>query len=89
MSLNVEIVAPDRKVWSGEAKQLSARTVEGEIGILPGHSPMLAVLGNGEVHIDPVDGKRSTITIDGGFISVDKDQVRLVAERVDATALTA
>ena len=87
MSLQVEIVAPDRIVWSGEARQLSARTVAGEIGILPQHEPMLAVLGDGDVHVDPVDGQRETITISGGFISVDNDKVTLVAERVDAANL--
>ncbi len=89
MSLQVEIVAPDRIVWSGDARQLSARTVEGEIGILPGHEPMLAVLGNGDVLVDPVDGQRETVTIDGGFMSVDHDKVTLVAERVDAVGLEA
>lgn len=87
MSLQVEIVAPDRIVWSGDARQLSARTVEGEIGILPGHEPMLAVLGNGDVLIDPVDGSRETVTVDGGFMSVDNNKVTLVAERVDAAGL--
>ena len=47
MPLNVEIVAPERKVWTGEASQVSARTVEGEVGILPGHTPLLATLGTG------------------------------------------
>lgn len=89
MSLQVEIVAPDRVVWSGDASQLSARTIEGEIGILPGHEPMLAVLGNGDVLVDPVGGQRETVKIDGGFMSVDNDKVTLVAERVDAAGLDA
>lgn len=89
MSLQVEIVAPDRIVWSGEARQLFARTVDGELGILPQHAPLLAVLGDGEVHVDPVGGERETITVDGGFISVDHDKVTLVAERVEAPGLDA
>ena len=44
--LHVELVAADRKVWEGEAKQVSARTVEGELGILPGHTPLLGILVN-------------------------------------------
>ncbi|RNI20936.1 F0F1 ATP synthase subunit epsilon [Flexivirga caeni] len=83
------MVAPDRVVWSGEARQLSARTIEGEIGILPQHEPLLAVLGDGDVLIDPVGGERQTVTINGGFISVDNDKVTLVAERVDAASLGA
>ena len=47
--LNVEIVSEERSIWSGAASAVSARTVNGEIGILPGHTPMLAVLGDGAV----------------------------------------
>ncbi|TWE07968.1 F0F1 ATP synthase subunit epsilon [Rudaeicoccus suwonensis] len=87
MSLTVEIVAADREVWSGEAKQLSCRTVEGDIGILTGHSPLLAVLDSGEMHLDTVDGQRRTLTVDGGFLSVDHDKVTVVAQTVDAPGL--
>lgn len=87
MSLTVEIVAADREVWSGEAKQLSCRTIEGELGILAGHAPVLAVLASGELHLDPVEGERRTITVDGGFLSVDHDKVTVVAEKIDAPAL--
>ena len=47
--LEVEIVAADHFVWSGPATMVKARTSEGEIGILPGHSPVLALLGEGEL----------------------------------------
>lgn len=88
MSMKVEVVAADREVWKGEATQISARTTEGEVGILSGHAPLLAVLVDGEVRIDPVEGERATIHIDGGFLSVDSDVVTLVAEEVDAESLT-
>ena len=51
--LKVEIVSEERSVWNGTASAVSARTVDGEIGILPGHTPMLAVLGDGEVVVVP------------------------------------
>lgn len=89
MVMKVEVVAADREVWKGEAKQVSARTTEGEVGILTGHSPLLAVLVDGEVRIDPVDGERAEIHVDGGFLSVDSDVVTVVAEVVDAESLTA
>ena len=54
--LNVEIVSEERSIWSGAASAVSARTVNGEIGILPGHTPMLAVLGDGEVVVRTTDG---------------------------------
>jgi F-type H+-transporting ATPase subunit epsilon len=83
-SLNVELVAADRKVWSGEASMVRARTSEGEIGVLPGHTPMLGVLIEGEVFIQSGEGNQ-TATIDGGFLSVDHDNVTIVAETVQVS----
>ncbi|EAP99898.1 ATP synthase, epsilon chain [Janibacter sp. HTCC2649] len=85
--LQVELVAADRKVWEGEASQVSARTIEGELGILPGHTPLLGVLVEGEVKIHAEGGVR-TATIDSGFLSVDHDRVTILAEAVDASGLT-
>lgn len=87
-SLKVEMVAADRKVWEGEAKLVRARSVEGDLGILPGHTPLLGVLVEGEVAIEGLDGKRHTAHVDGGFLSVDSDVVTIVAENVDASALS-
>lgn len=84
--LQVELVAADRKVWSGEASQVSARTLEGELGILPGHTPLLGILVSGEVRIDS-GGTRHVATVDGGFLSVDRDNVTIVAEAVDASQI--
>ena len=50
-TLQVELVAADRKVWEGEAEMVQARTIDGELGILPGHTPLLGVLVEGEVRI--------------------------------------
>ena len=50
-TLQVELVAADRKVWEGEATQVSARSIDGDLGILPGHTPILAVLVEGDVRI--------------------------------------
>ena len=79
--LQVELVAADREVWSGEATMVRARTAEGEIGILAGHEPLLAILGSGEVVISATSGG-ITARVDGGFLSVDGDRVTLVAETV-------
>jgi len=86
-SLKVEMVAADRKVWEGEAKFVRARSISGELGILPGHAPLLGVLVQGEVAIESLDGGRSTVMVDGGFLSVDSDVVTIVAEHVDASSL--
>ena len=86
-SLKVEMVAADRKVWEGEAKFVRARSISGELGILPGHAPLLGVLVQGEVAIESLEGERRTVMVDGGFISVDSDVVTIVAEHVDASSL--
>jgi F-type H+-transporting ATPase subunit epsilon len=86
--LHVELVAADRKVWEGEAKQVSARTVEGEMGILPGHTPLLGILVSGDVRILSTSGQTHTAAIDSGFLSVDHDQVTIVAESVDASKIS-
>ncbi|WP_159618494.1 F0F1 ATP synthase subunit epsilon [Arthrobacter zhaoguopingii] len=78
--LEVEIVAADHFVWSGQATMVKARTSEGEIGILPGHSPVLALLGEGELAIQPVSGERVVVAVDSGFFSVDSNRVVIVAD---------
>jgi F-type H+-transporting ATPase subunit epsilon len=87
--LHVELVAADRKVWEGDAKQVSARTVEGELGILQGHTPLLGVLVSGDVRIVTMSGQVHAATIDSGFLSVDHDRVTIVAEAVDASRINA
>lgn len=87
-ALQVEVVAADRKVWTGEASMISARSIDGDLGILPGHTPLLGVLVEGEVRITTSGGATESVTIDSGFLSVDQDRVVLVADRVDAGNLT-
>ena len=78
-TLKVSVVSANAEVWAGEAKQISARTVEGEIGILVGHEPMLAILASGEVRVTAADGSRITAQADDGFLSVENDVVTVVA----------
>jgi F0F1-type ATP synthase epsilon subunit len=73
-NLNVAVVAVDRKVWSGAAKSIVAKTPEGEIGILPGHEPVLSLLVNGVVRIETVDGEKISVAVHGGFFSVDSNE---------------
>lgn len=85
MALNVEVVATDRTVWSGEASAISAPAADGSIGILPGHQPVLAVLRPGKVDISPASGEKMELDVSGGFVSVDHDTVTIV---IDATVET-
>ena len=79
MALHVELVAADQAVWAGEAKMVIAKTVEGEIGLLPGHEPMLAILASGEVRITLEGGEIIKASAEDGFLSIEKDVVTVVA----------
>jgi F-type H+-transporting ATPase subunit epsilon len=78
--LQVEVVAADRLVWSGESVNIIARTVEGDIGILPGHEPLLAVLVPCVVEIVTADGRSESLAVDEGFISVAHNRVSVLAQ---------
>jgi F-type H+-transporting ATPase subunit epsilon len=80
-ALNVSVVSADQEVWSGEATMVVAKTVEGEIGILPGHEPMLAILAGGEVRVTLAGGEKLTANAEDGFLSVEHDTVQVVASR--------
>ncbi|HHU09184.1 MAG TPA: F0F1 ATP synthase subunit epsilon [Intrasporangiaceae bacterium] len=86
-TLEVQLVAADRMVYEGEAKLVRARTLGGELGIMPGHQPLLGVLVEGEVRINSDAGVQIAV-IDGGFLSVDQDRVTIVAEDVDASGMS-
>ncbi len=74
------IVAPDHTLWSGTARSVSAPTVEGSIGILANHEPVLAVLRAGTVAVVAEDGDRAELPITGGFLSFDQDAVTIVTD---------
>lgn len=80
-TMNVELVSVERKLWSGEASALFARTTEGELGVLPGHMPLLGELVPGWiVRIEREDQPQLRIAVHGGFLSVRKDGVSVLAE---------
>ena len=83
MPLQVQLVAADRPVWSGEATIVIARTVAGDIGIMPGHEPVLGELASGVVLVRTTDGEAVSAAIHGGFISVENDIVSLLAEQAE------
>ena len=84
MSLNVELVSPQERVWSGQAKFISARTIEGDLGVLPDHAPLFGVRVDGVVRIDGVDGSSTEFSVHGGFISVSNNRVSILTESTDA-----
>ena len=81
--LSVSLVAMDRPIWEGQARMVVATTPEGEIGILPGHEPVLALLTDGAVRIEPIEGQRVSAVVHGGFFSVSNDRVAILAETAE------
>lgn len=83
-TLQVELVAVERKIWSGEATMVIARTTEGELGVLPGHAPLLGELaGGGVVTIRTESGEDVVVAAHGGFLSVTERGVSILAETAE------
>ena len=79
--MTVDLVAVERKIWSGQASFVFARTTVGEIGILPGHEPTLAQLDDSAlVRVDGTDGESTTLAVHGGFLHVTPQTVTVLAE---------
>ncbi|NQU36338.1 MAG: F0F1 ATP synthase subunit epsilon [Actinobacteria bacterium] len=80
----VHLVATDREVWSGEASLVSFETYDGEVGVMPGHSPMLAMLKDGPVLIrQPDDAGDLHAAVHTGFAVVDGGKVIILAESAE------
>jgi F-type H+-transporting ATPase subunit epsilon len=93
VTLHVALVVPDRELWSGEARTVIAKTTEGDIGVLAGHSPVFGVLAEGSlVEILSDDAEPVRAAVSGGFLSVADDRVAVLAasaqlaEEIDAQA---
>ena len=78
--LVVNVVSAERALWSGSAKSVVAKTPEGEIGIMPGHEPVLALLVDSALRIEEADGTKMLVAVHGGFFSVDSNVVNVIAE---------
>lgn len=82
--LTVDIVAADRHVWSGAARSVVAPAHDGEVGILAGHTPFLALLTDGTLRVTSTSGSTISIEVSGGFVSVDSDRVTVVADSAES-----
>jgi|SRR5688572_22922991 F-type H+-transporting ATPase subunit epsilon len=81
--MQVELVAADRLVWSGEANMVIARTTEGDVGILPNHAPMLSLMVDGIVDVTTTDGETWIAAVDAGFLSVANNRISILAEHAE------
>jgi F-type H+-transporting ATPase subunit epsilon len=77
--LTCKVVSPESTVFSGEAKSLVAPAWDGRVGILPGHAPMITLLGAGELAIDGAEGAQ-LFHVAGGLIKIEGDQVTVLTE---------
>lgn len=76
-----QLVSVERVLWSGRATIVTAQTIEGEIGVLPGHEPMLGqLIENGVVTITTTEGDKKVAACQGGFLSVAPDKVTVLAD---------
>jgi F-type H+-transporting ATPase subunit epsilon len=80
--LKVSVISPEASLFEGEATSVVAPAFDGEVGILTGHAPMMTLLGKGELRIEGGNARR--FTIEGGFLQVVQNQVRVVTERGSA-----
>jgi len=89
VTLHVALVVPDRELWSGEARTVIAKTTEGDIGVLTGHSPVFGVLAEGSLveilHDDPDRGPVQA-AVSGGFLSVADNRVSILAAQAELGA---
>jgi F-type H+-transporting ATPase subunit epsilon len=83
MTLQVELVVPDGEVWSGPAQMVIAKTLEGDIGVLTGHAPVLGILAEGSVvRIRPDEGgEEISAAVSSGFFSIADDRVSVLARQ--------
>ncbi|HEY8175127.1 MAG TPA: ATP synthase F1 subunit epsilon [Gemmatimonadaceae bacterium] len=77
--LHVSVISPEASLYEGDATSVVAPAFDGEVGILTGHAPMMTLLGKGELRVEGGGGARK-FAIEGGFLQIVNDQVRVVTE---------
>jgi F-type H+-transporting ATPase subunit epsilon len=78
--LKVSVISPEKTLFEGTVESLTAPAFDGEVGILPSHAPMMTLLGKGTLRLGP-GGSAGSYAVEGGFLQVVDDVVRVVTER--------
>jgi F-type H+-transporting ATPase subunit epsilon len=87
MTMQVQVVSPERILWSGEAEMVTARTVEGgDISFLTGHAPFVGALEIGRVTVRPTEGADVFFAVHGGFVEVSNNNVSLLTDVAEETS---
>jgi F-type H+-transporting ATPase subunit epsilon len=76
--LKVSVISPEAVLFEGETESVVAPAYDGEVGILTGHAPLMALLGNGELRLG---GATRRFNVNGGFMQVLNNEVRVVTEK--------
>ena len=82
--LKVSVISPERTLFEGEATQVVAPAYDGEVGLLTGHAPMMALLGRGSLRVTAT-GEELRFPVEGGVLQVVDDRVRVVTEKATAS----
>ncbi|SOB90121.1 ATP synthase F1 subcomplex epsilon subunit [Ureibacillus xyleni] len=85
-TVQVNIVTPDGPVYDSEVAMVIAKTVSGEIGVLPGHIPMVAPLAIGAVTLKKDGGSQEIVAVSGGFIEVRPDKISILAPAAEVAS---
>ena len=90
MTLRVELVVPDGEIWSGDARMVIAKTLDGDIGVMASHPPVLGILAEGSVVrvLDPEDGDEAQggevlIAVSSGFLAIAEDRVTILSREAE------
>ena len=81
--LRVSLISPERTLFEGEVDTVVAPAFDGEVGVLTGHAPMMTLLGRGALRVGSGAAERRFL-VEGGFLQVADDAVRIVTERAEA-----
>jgi F-type H+-transporting ATPase subunit epsilon len=81
--LKVSVISPEAVLFEGEAESIVAPAFDGDVGILTGHAPMVTLLGRGELRVG-AGGAARRFQVEGGFLQVADNLVRVVTERAAA-----
>jgi len=88
VTLRVELVAPDGEIWSGRARMVIAKTLDGDLGVLTGHSPVLGILAEGSLVriVGPEAGEAAAVedvlaAVSSGFLAVADDRVSILSRQ--------
>ena len=79
--LTVSVISPERVLYEGEAESVVVPAYDGEVGILTGHAPLMTLLGRGVLRLSAAGGATRRFAVEGGFLQVVDDKVRVVTEQ--------